>query len=603
MQRKRYAVLSVVMVLVVLVAYVLGTQLIAPHLFYSANNQNIGANVTVTGPKVPRAMKAIKVAITSPFNDQLQPFDKSIDVTPSGPLPAPVTLRFKLDSQVRSGEVLVIATSESPKGPWTLMQPTISSDGWYASVQATHLSLITFGKLIVSKIKDFLKSFIAGLTGDLFTAASPPHCDHDIYHDPTLKQEGYSTSWASQALSNPLTTSSIYWCFGIESNQPTLKVVNKLRYPIEVIHSGLTFLRGNAIHAELDQLARIGSGPDTILFPFQEADYAVNTPAGGSVGVRTDFANLAEGLAIFQTAVSVVLAIAAFTSRAVISAAQLTVTVVEDSEATTVAVSASMTVDVESLLINVTNWLINTLPDCFNAAKKLDIGGILGTCFQGKVLASLFGDLIGGIVGIVLGPVAGVAGFIEYARDSFNNAAGYDVGISRAASTPTQPPSPPTQPPSPPQPVDAYNNYGTYNGSYPMCRGNINYSPSQPGGTVSQTFTVPSGVATLSGAEVQIDPDSRVTAHLSIVRNGTVVATTSSAAAGDTYFTYGPVSVSAGDTITLSITFTATYGSIITVYSAGSPGGTFSVSNSCASSSTNVTSTSVGLRAVVSGMS
>ncbi len=175
-------------------------------------------------------------------------------------------------------------------------------------------------------------------------------------------------------------------------------------------------------------------------------------------------------------------------------------------------------------------------------------------------------------------------------------------------ATPTQTPIPspmPTPSPtsSPSQPVDAYSNYGPANTGYPICRGNPNNSQSWPGGTVSQTFTVPVGVASLNSALVQIDPDPTVTAHMSLAVNGNVVATTTATASGDTQFWFGPVSVSAGDMITLSISFTATYGKITTVYTAGSPGGTFTTSDSCPDGASNVHLTNTGLRARVSGMS
>lgn len=172
---------------------------------------------------------------------------------------------------------------------------------------------------------------------------------------------------------------------------------------------------------------------------------------------------------------------------------------------------------------------------------------------------------------------------------------------------PTQPapPPPPTPTPVPPQPqpVDAYANYGPANTGYPMCRGNPGNSLSMPGGTVSQTFTVPYGVASLNNAMVQIDPDSAVTAHLSLADNGTTIATANATASGDTHFQFGPVAVNAGDQITLTISFTSTYGKIITVYTAGSPGGTFTTSNSCPDGASNVSLTNTGLRAIVYGMS
>jgi hypothetical protein len=154
----------------------------------------------------------------------------------------------------------------------------------------------------------------------------------------------------------------------------------------------------------------------------------------------------------------------------------------------------------------------------------------------------------------------------------------------------------------PPQPVKAYDNYGPATLGHAMCRGNPARPESMPGGTATQTFTVPSGVASLSSATIEIDPDTTVTAHLTLKINGTIRATTSAAAVGDTKFSWSPVAVKAGDAASLSITFTATFGKIITIYSAAAVGGTLTYSNSCPDGAPSGT-TPNGLRAVVSGLS
>ena len=174
---------------------------------------------------------------------------------------------------------------------------------------------------------------------------------------------------------------------------------------------------------------------------------------------------------------------------------------------------------------------------------------------------------------------------------------------SQPTPTPTVVSQPPPTPTVTSQPVNAYTNYSEPAVGRAMCRGNPGNPLSVPGGITSQTFTVPAGVASLTSAMVQIDPDPSVTAHLSIAVNGNNVATADAAAAGDTQFRFGPVTVSPGNTITLTISFTATSGKIITVYTTGSPGGMFTASNSCPDGAPNVQTTSTGLRAIVSGMS
>jgi IPT/TIG domain/RTX calcium-binding nonapeptide repeat (4 copies) len=154
----------------------------------------------------------------------------------------------------------------------------------------------------------------------------------------------------------------------------------------------------------------------------------------------------------------------------------------------------------------------------------------------------------------------------------------------------------------PPHSVNAYDNYGLATLGHPMCRGNPGRPESMPGGTATQAFTVPAGVASLSSALVQIDPDSTVTAHLTLAVNGVASATATASAAGDTSFSWTPVPVKPGDEVALSISFTATFGKIITVYSAAAVGGTLTYSNSCSDGAPSGT-TANGLRAVVSGLS
>jgi hypothetical protein len=154
----------------------------------------------------------------------------------------------------------------------------------------------------------------------------------------------------------------------------------------------------------------------------------------------------------------------------------------------------------------------------------------------------------------------------------------------------------------PPQPVDAYNNYGPATLGHPMCRGNPGRPESMPGGTATQTFRVPAGVASLSSALVRIDPDTSVTAHLTLTINGVSRATAASAAVGDTSFSWPAVTVSPGDEAALTISFTATFGKIITIYSAAPVGGVLTYSNSCSDGAPSG-STANGLRAVVGGLS
>ena len=152
-----------------------------------------------------------------------------------------------------------------------------------------------------------------------------------------------------------------------------------------------------------------------------------------------------------------------------------------------------------------------------------------------------------------------------------------------------------------------YNNYGAATLGVPMCRGNPNYPEGHdvPGGSFSQTMTVPAGVATINTVEIQIDPVATETASLTLSVNGTPRASASATPNVDTYFHLPNVAVSQGQSVAINVSLSdsgdSARGQIITIYEAGAGGGVFTYSNSCVQDNWNGSSTSNTLRAVVSG--
>lgn len=171
--------------------------------------------------------------------------------------------------------------------------------------------------------------------------------------------------------------------------------------------------------------------------------------------------------------------------------------------------------------------------------------------------------------------------------------------------------TPPTSPPTSDaaavmvsQRVAAYDNYGpAIQPGQAMCSGNPARPESVPGGSLTQTFVVPNGVSALDAATIQIDPNPAVTAHASLTVSGGGQVSATAAAAGDTGFAFPRLAVSPGQTVTLSLSFTATQGKLITVYVAGAPGGQFRALNSCSDGAPSTTRSPEGLRAVISGWS
>ncbi|WP_375474390.1 fibronectin type III domain-containing protein [uncultured Jatrophihabitans sp.] len=151
-----------------------------------------------------------------------------------------------------------------------------------------------------------------------------------------------------------------------------------------------------------------------------------------------------------------------------------------------------------------------------------------------------------------------------------------------------------------PQPVNAYDNYALNpRTGHAMCRGNPNNSLSDPGGTATQTFTVPSGVATLNTVTTQVD--TAPVSTTATLRIGGVNEQDTEPATGDVTFHFAPIDVSAGEQGSVTFSFSATAGKIITLYTIPGSLGTFTASNSCPDGAPNYSSSTDQLRATISG--
>src|SRR2546426_12582307 len=99
----RLRVLTIVVLLVMVVAGAFVAHFVVPSPYFAAQNRAIGSNVSVSGTMVPNAIKVLGTRTNrTPFADT-QPLGPMTQITPSGKLPAPITLHFKLSRQVKTG--------------------------------------------------------------------------------------------------------------------------------------------------------------------------------------------------------------------------------------------------------------------------------------------------------------------------------------------------------------------------------------------------------------------------------------------------------------------------------------------------------------------
>jgi hypothetical protein len=155
-----------------------------------------------------------------------------------------------------------------------------------------------------------------------------------------------------------------------------------------------------------------------------------------------------------------------------------------------------------------------------------------------------------------------------------------------------------------PQPVrvNAYDNFAPVTSAgHAMCLGNPGRPESMPGGTVTQAFVVPAGVAAIDTVKMDVDPNSQATLTLTVsTSTGTWSATT--VPTGDTTtFAVGRIVVSPGEGVTLTVRFSSTLGKLLTVYTVGSSSSVFTARNSCSDGAPNYDGSA--LRAVVYGWS
>lgn len=371
----------------------------------AATGRPIGAGVTVTGAQVPAGLaaapdgSAVPAFGTGPaITDLVVP---AVTVTPSGPLPAPVTLTFHVDTPVPTDGSVAIATAESPSGPWSLLQTTVSADGRSVAAQTDHLSLFGIIKVDIGEaLRELKEQFLDGITGDFTTEATRPACADEA----RARAGGYTITSS--------TNGAVYWCLGLDGGKPVFKVVNRRRYPLAVAHPGLTFLRYAAQGVSLASLARFGSGGTTILFPFQEADFTVAVPAGGTGGISTQMSGPAQGLYQLQVGLE-----------------------------TAGTILGRFGAGARSTFAQVFDWMGTALGDgdCVSALLQVDPGKILGSCFSAADLDRYFGWK-----GLLLAPFIAVGALLEFFRSEFDALGDqldgrdrYAVTIARAGTVAT----------------------------------------------------------------------------------------------------------------------------------------------------------------------
>lgn len=343
---------------------------------------------------------ALPVAVSGalPHVRHVEVFSRTYQLSPSGPLAHPQTVRLPLTRRVPSGWAVVVATAETSRGPWSYLPARLSADSRTAIFTTAHHSIFTvIGENVASLLKFFKTQFLDGLSSGATASAARPSCPGQ-----TAARSGYGVQSSSGA--------SVYWCFGTDSSgQRILRVVNNRLYPLEIQHPGLTVAERPAIdYGSLASLSHVISGHLSILVPGAQIGYRVSLPVGQAAGAQTAADGFGQGLFALQTGINSLLAIL---TRFGAGGASKSITAMDDA-----------------------------LRDaaCADALQAGNPGSILASCLSPKDMADYFGT-----AGVLLAPLAAAGGLADFFASEFQGLHdiltgkdGYTIVVQRQATVP-----------------------------------------------------------------------------------------------------------------------------------------------------------------------
>lgn len=320
------------------------------------------------------ASRPAAVTAAAPHLRHVAVFSRTYQLSPSGPLPRPQTVRLPLTRRVPPGWAIIMATAETSQGPWTFLPAKLSADRRTAIFTTVHHSIFTvIGEDVRSLLGLFKTQFLDGLSSGATVSATQPSCAGG-----SSARSGYIV----QSTAGP----TVYWCFGMDSSgQRILRIVNNRLYPLEIQHPGLTVAEQQAIdYGSLASLSHLLSSRMSILAPGAQIGYRVGLAPGREAGAQTAADGLGQGLFALQTGINALLAIL---TRFGAGGASKGITAMNDA-----------------------------LGDaaCADALSAGNPGSILASCLSPKDMIDYFGT-----AGLLLAPLAAAGGLADFFASEF----------------------------------------------------------------------------------------------------------------------------------------------------------------------------------------
>ncbi len=333
----------------------------------AADPRDLGAGVTVVSGEAPDGLQAKAVAGTMKVNKRLaKPVGKTVDITPSGPLPGALTLQLSLNRQVPQDAVVIVFTRPGGKGQWQPLAAQLTADRRRVQVTVDHLSWFSPVLIPIKGVVDELKRFFHDVSSGVAEDAQQPSCANEQ----KAKDAGYSAVRSG--------ADSLLWCLDEVDGKGVLRVVNNRRYPLLLSHEGLDKLSGAISNNVSESVSRRLAFDGAVLYPGDDASFGADLPRGKRVSVEATFDGTAQAFASLYVGVTALLTIL---SR--FGASKQPTKVLE---------------------------VVDTLLKVDACARSRSAGELLANCFNPKQLM----EAVGTALGIILSPIVAVAAVVDY---------------------------------------------------------------------------------------------------------------------------------------------------------------------------------------------
>ena len=258
-----------------------------------ATERPIGNDTTATGTGVPANIKSTRLKTPVPLTNKSLVRSQGVvqQITPAGPLGAPLTLRFKLQHRVDpKHHAVFVATREDNRHTWTYPQAKIAKDGRSATVQATHLSdWWPFDIDLDAMTKDFEDNVLEATTGGMYLNVQQPTCKNEA----AAKGDDFGITSSSG--------NTVYWCFGIEDGVRIVRVINNRSYPLQLSSTNMAVKTKPASQWDARHMGQFGKW--VYLMPGESVTYKVTAQRGQRATINTEFSGYAQSLYNLDVAV------------------------------------------------------------------------------------------------------------------------------------------------------------------------------------------------------------------------------------------------------------------------------------------------------------